>query len=209
MLKGIALASGVLLSGFERLGWPAMASATAAVQQGSSGGRQLGLVEFTGEPRIEMDTVNGAELNCRLFTDLSTLTPRKSDHPDQKLLHSYRSLEAPGRQQAMDHPARRPGGKTGDDHPETYGNFSQARRHAPDGVRRQFSDRAVRPNERGRMGRSSDGPSAGVRKSACARETHFGFRFRPLRIRVGSRYRAQAGSSPAGNLSPPARSWRK
>jgi len=84
MLKGIALASGVLLSGFERLGWPAMASATAAVQQGSSGGRQLGLVEFTGEPRIEMDTVNGAELNCRLFTDLSTLTPRKSDQSRPK-----------------------------------------------------------------------------------------------------------------------------
>jgi DMSO/TMAO reductase YedYZ molybdopterin-dependent catalytic subunit len=77
MLKGTALASGVLLTGFERLGWPAaaMASANAAFQQGLTGGRQLGLVEFAGEPRIEMDTVNGAELNCRLFTDLSTLTP--------------------------------------------------------------------------------------------------------------------------------------
>jgi DMSO/TMAO reductase YedYZ molybdopterin-dependent catalytic subunit len=76
MLKGAALASGALLTGFEKLVWPA--AARAAGQEGFSRGSELGVVTFTGEPRIEMDTVIGEELDCRLFTDLSTLT---SEHP--------------------------------------------------------------------------------------------------------------------------------
>jgi DMSO/TMAO reductase YedYZ molybdopterin-dependent catalytic subunit len=76
MLQGTALASGTLLTGFEKLVWPA--AARAAGQEGFSRGSELGVVTFTGEPRIKMDTVIGEELDCRLFTDLSTLT---SEHP--------------------------------------------------------------------------------------------------------------------------------
>jgi DMSO/TMAO reductase YedYZ molybdopterin-dependent catalytic subunit len=72
ILRGAAIASGALLTGFENLVWPQVPSSG---QEGFSGGRQLGVVKFTGEPRIEMDTVIGQELDRRLLTDLSTLTP--------------------------------------------------------------------------------------------------------------------------------------
>jgi DMSO/TMAO reductase YedYZ molybdopterin-dependent catalytic subunit len=35
----------------------------------------VGVVKFVGETRLEMDTPTGEELDCRLYTDLSTLTP--------------------------------------------------------------------------------------------------------------------------------------
>jgi DMSO/TMAO reductase YedYZ molybdopterin-dependent catalytic subunit len=73
MLKGTAIASGALLTGFEKLVWPAAAGSGG--QEGFSGGRQLEVVKFTDESVIEMDTVIGEELDCRLFTDLSMLTP--------------------------------------------------------------------------------------------------------------------------------------
>jgi hypothetical protein len=59
MLKDTALASGALLTGFEKLVWPM--AARAAGQEGFSGGRQLGVEKFTGEPRIKMNTVIGEE----------------------------------------------------------------------------------------------------------------------------------------------------
>jgi DMSO/TMAO reductase YedYZ molybdopterin-dependent catalytic subunit len=71
-LRNTALASGALLTGFEKLVWPA--AARAARQEGFSNGRQLGVEKFTGELRLKMDTVIGEELDCRLFTDLSTLS---------------------------------------------------------------------------------------------------------------------------------------
>ncbi len=72
LLKDTALVSSALLTGFEKLVWPA--AARAAGQEGFSGARQLGVEKFTGDLGIKMDTVIGEELDCRLFTDLSTLT---------------------------------------------------------------------------------------------------------------------------------------
>lgn len=43
-----------------------------------SGGKQVGIAEFIGEPRVPMDTLLGAELDGRQYTDLSTL---KADNP--------------------------------------------------------------------------------------------------------------------------------
>lgn len=44
----------------------------------------LGTVEFAREGSVTMDTVSGAELDGRLFTDLSTLTPENTVTPSEK-----------------------------------------------------------------------------------------------------------------------------
>jgi DMSO/TMAO reductase YedYZ molybdopterin-dependent catalytic subunit len=76
MIKGSVIASGVLLTGLERLARAAGEPAPARPARSSSQ-RQLGVVKFVGETRLEMDTPTGEELDCRLYTDLSTLTPEE------------------------------------------------------------------------------------------------------------------------------------
>src|SRR5260370_41154375 len=84
LLKDTALVSSALLTGFEKLVWPAAAS--AAGQEGFSGARQLGAEKLTGDLGIKMDTVIREEVDCRRFPDLPTLT---SEPPIIPTKHSY------------------------------------------------------------------------------------------------------------------------
>jgi DMSO/TMAO reductase YedYZ molybdopterin-dependent catalytic subunit len=70
------IAGGTVVTGFGRSGWPPVSFADP--QDPFHGGKQLSDVDFVGELPIEMNTVMGTELDGRLYTDLSTLTP---EHP--------------------------------------------------------------------------------------------------------------------------------
>src|SRR5260370_7450015 len=48
------------------------------------GGKQLGILEFTGESRAPLDMVIGAGLDARLYSDLSTLNPEQLVTPIEK-----------------------------------------------------------------------------------------------------------------------------
>src|SRR3989442_7398364 len=67
------LASGALLLGFGRFAWPLFVPSPG--KDSFAGGNALGAVGFVGEGQSPMDTLLSAELEGRLYTDLSTLTP--------------------------------------------------------------------------------------------------------------------------------------
>ncbi|PYU12235.1 MAG: hypothetical protein DMG29_14585, partial [Acidobacteria bacterium] len=67
------LASGALLLGFGRFAWPLFVPSPG--KDSFAGGKALGAVGFVGEGQSPMDTLLGTELDGRLYTDLSTLTP--------------------------------------------------------------------------------------------------------------------------------------
>jgi DMSO/TMAO reductase YedYZ molybdopterin-dependent catalytic subunit len=75
-LSVCSLASGAILCDFERL----FASPIAALRQerGFQGGRLLGVIDFSGEAAVPMERVFGAELDGRMYTDLSKLELRES-----------------------------------------------------------------------------------------------------------------------------------
>ena len=74
--------SGVLLLGFDKL--------SSFVQPQNErddpfrGGRQLGILEFTGESPAPLETMIGAGLDARLFSDLSRLSPEQSLTPTEQ-----------------------------------------------------------------------------------------------------------------------------
>lgn len=84
-------AGGVLLCGFERIAWPQAARARA----GSAfvGGTKLGVMEFVGEGPVPMETPLGAELDGRLYTDLSKMTPENSVTPSEAFYLRTRASE--------------------------------------------------------------------------------------------------------------------
>jgi DMSO/TMAO reductase YedYZ molybdopterin-dependent catalytic subunit len=72
LLRSSLLASGALLTGFDRI---YLREPGQGAQVGSlSGGKMIGTVEFTGEARVPMGTAFGEELDGRMYTDLSKLT---------------------------------------------------------------------------------------------------------------------------------------
>ena len=76
------LGSGALLVGFDKV-----SGFARYLNDGSDpfqGGKQLGILEFTGESRAPLDTVIGSELDARLFSDLSTLNPEQQVTPIEK-----------------------------------------------------------------------------------------------------------------------------
>lgn len=75
LLRVSLIAGGTLLARFERFafGWPINSQADA--KDPFSGGKKLGTIGFAGELPIDLDTTIGEELDGRLYTDLSTLTP--------------------------------------------------------------------------------------------------------------------------------------
>jgi len=81
-LRASLLGSGALLLGFDKL------SGFARPQNGRDnsfrGGKQLGILEFTGESRAPLDTIIGAGLDARLYSDLSTLNPEQLVTPIEK-----------------------------------------------------------------------------------------------------------------------------
>jgi len=74
--------SGALLLGFDKL------SAFAQLQNEPDnpfrGGKQLGILEFTGESKAPLDTIIGAGLDARLFSNLSKLTPGQLVTPTER-----------------------------------------------------------------------------------------------------------------------------
>jgi len=76
------LGSGALLLDFDKLNRfaPCQADEAGPFQ----GGQRLGILEFAGESRTPLDTVIGAGLDARLYSDLSTLTPEQLVTPIEK-----------------------------------------------------------------------------------------------------------------------------
>jgi DMSO/TMAO reductase YedYZ molybdopterin-dependent catalytic subunit len=83
LLKMGAIYGSVLLGPFAKVDW---AGPIAAAQDDSSaGGKQLGSIPFVDEAlSTKMDTVIGSELDGRLYTDLSKLTPDRLVIPTER-----------------------------------------------------------------------------------------------------------------------------
>jgi DMSO/TMAO reductase YedYZ molybdopterin-dependent catalytic subunit len=59
--------------GFEKMAWPR--SIQESANNPFAKGRLLGTIAFTGEAKVPMDTAIGVELDGRMYTDLSALSP--------------------------------------------------------------------------------------------------------------------------------------
>jgi DMSO/TMAO reductase YedYZ molybdopterin-dependent catalytic subunit len=92
--KGV-MCGGALLTGFEGAIWARYSR--CATQQPSldpfSTGKQLGLVEFIDESNVELDNVQGAELDGRLYSNLSSLSPDDRATPTEKFYVRTRASE--------------------------------------------------------------------------------------------------------------------
>jgi DMSO/TMAO reductase YedYZ molybdopterin-dependent catalytic subunit len=77
LLKQSLISGGVLLSGLHRISWPENPAGSDFAEQGV----RIGLVPFSDEGAVAMDVPLGAELDGRLFTDLSSLTPEDAVTP--------------------------------------------------------------------------------------------------------------------------------
>ena len=73
LLQGSLVAGGTLLLGFDEAAWskPPQGAAKNPV----AAGKKIGVMEFSNEAPVPMQTVLGEELDGRLYTDLSKLTP--------------------------------------------------------------------------------------------------------------------------------------
>src|ERR1700683_1644110 len=81
-LTATFLASGTLLCGLDLL--PANLFAGSMQGESFAGGKLLGTVEFYGEGKPPMDQPLGEELDGRLFTDLSKMTPNDAVIPTDR-----------------------------------------------------------------------------------------------------------------------------
>jgi DMSO/TMAO reductase YedYZ molybdopterin-dependent catalytic subunit len=90
-LETSLLAGGPLLVGFNKLSGPGSRS----YQQKDTfhGDKLLGLLDFVGESRAPLDTPLGTELEARLYTDLSDLTPENPVTPTEKFYIRTRASE--------------------------------------------------------------------------------------------------------------------
>jgi DMSO/TMAO reductase YedYZ molybdopterin-dependent catalytic subunit len=77
LLKQSLISGGVLLSGLHRVRWPENDADSDFTEQGV----RLGVVPFSDASAVDMDVPLGAELDGRLFTDLSSLTPENAITP--------------------------------------------------------------------------------------------------------------------------------
>jgi len=82
LLQSSLIAGGALLVGFEKIAWPRPLQSPAL--DPFTGGKQLGTIAFSKEPSVQMETALGAELDGRLYTDLSTLSPGNDVTPTEK-----------------------------------------------------------------------------------------------------------------------------
>jgi DMSO/TMAO reductase YedYZ molybdopterin-dependent catalytic subunit len=91
LLRGAVVAGGALLVGFEKMAWP------RAIQEASKDpfakGKLLGTIAFTGEAKVPMETALGVELDGRMYTDLSTLSPENRVTPAEKFYIRTRASE--------------------------------------------------------------------------------------------------------------------
>jgi len=66
------LGGGVLLTGFDKIN--GLVGFQRDERDAFRGGKQLGVVEFTGEGRAPLEQVVGSGLDARMYCDLSVLT---------------------------------------------------------------------------------------------------------------------------------------
>jgi DMSO/TMAO reductase YedYZ molybdopterin-dependent catalytic subunit len=81
-LRVFLLRSGALLLGFDKLS--GLARPQNERDNPFRGGKQLGILEFTGESQAPLDTIFGAGLDARLFSDLSRLSPEQLVTPTEE-----------------------------------------------------------------------------------------------------------------------------
>jgi len=81
-LRASLLGSGTLLLGFDKLS--GFARPQNERDNPFRGGKQLGILEFTGESQAPLDAIIGAGLDARLFSDLSRLSPEQLVTPTEK-----------------------------------------------------------------------------------------------------------------------------
>lgn len=79
LLQGASIGGAILFSDLERLLWPE--SIKRQDTETSASGKMVGVVEFSGEARVPLGEAFGAELDGRLYTDLSKLTAENSIVP--------------------------------------------------------------------------------------------------------------------------------
>ena len=82
LLRAGLISGGLLLSGFEEAPWPL--SAQTRPQDPFALGQQVGTVEFIHEGNVSLDAPLGEELDGRLYTDLSELSPRNQVTPTER-----------------------------------------------------------------------------------------------------------------------------
>src|SRR5260370_16349403 len=76
------LGGGVLLTGFDKIS--GLAGFQRDEKDAFRGGKQLGVVEFTGESRAPLEQVVGSGLDARMDSDLPVLTPARRVTPIEK-----------------------------------------------------------------------------------------------------------------------------
>jgi DMSO/TMAO reductase YedYZ molybdopterin-dependent catalytic subunit len=84
MLSALSVAGGGICLGLDKILLPS--SLLAQARNSFAGGEMLGIVPFAHEGRPPMDTPLGEELDGRLYTDLSAITP---EQPVPPLEHFY------------------------------------------------------------------------------------------------------------------------
>jgi DMSO/TMAO reductase YedYZ molybdopterin-dependent catalytic subunit len=91
LLRGSVVAGGALLVGIDMMAW------TRSLQESTNDplakGKLLGTIAFTGEAKVPMDTTLGAELDGRMYTDLSALSPENRVTPAEKFYIRTRASE--------------------------------------------------------------------------------------------------------------------
>ena len=81
-LQAAFFAGGPLLVGFDKLS--GLEVPWWQEKDSFQGGKKLGLLDFAGESRAPLNTVLGTELDGRLFSDISGLTPENPVTPTEK-----------------------------------------------------------------------------------------------------------------------------
>jgi len=81
-VKAGVVSGGFLLSGLSEIPWPGPAQTHRS--DVFAGGKQIGMVEFVHEGHVQMDLPLGAELDGRLYTDLSKLTSKDQITPTER-----------------------------------------------------------------------------------------------------------------------------
>lgn len=81
LLRGSLTAGGALLSGFEKIAWPE--SLSHPIQNPLTAGKKLGIVDFSAEAPVPLETPFGDGLDGRMYTDLARLTPEQRVTPTE------------------------------------------------------------------------------------------------------------------------------
>lgn len=91
LLQGSLIAGGALLVGFDKFAWPAPLQ--GPLNDPVAGSKRLGVLDFAQEAPVPMERAFGAELDGRLYSDLSKLTPERLVTPNDAFYLRTRASE--------------------------------------------------------------------------------------------------------------------